>query len=154
MKRVDATDFQAIRGAGPLFDSTGADGPFAKSLVEPDEVERLVAGIIWPHRGRSNPISIAMLSGATGRGERTIKGIVEQLVVTHRIPIGGRRAEPVGYFVIVDAEDLAAAVQPYREQIFAMWRRLRVLLEPRALAELHGQLVIDKSDAPHDEQSL
>jgi len=30
-------------------------------------------------------------------------------------------------------------------QVLAMWRRLRVLAEPRALRELHGQLTIEES---------
>jgi len=150
LKRGDADDFREM-GLGPLFEQSagdkiaGATGPFAKSLVTPEGIERVVAEIIWAHQGRGNPISIAMLSKCTGKSDREIKGIVEQLVVTHKMPIGGKRSEPVGYFVIQDAEDLETAVRPYREQIFAMWRRLRVLLEPRALRELYGQLAIGES---------
>jgi glutamyl-tRNA synthetase len=59
----------------------------------------------------------------------------------------GYRGEPSGYAIIVTAEDLAAAVGPYREQIFAMWRRLRALLDPHELRALHGQLDLgDASD--------
>jgi hypothetical protein len=104
----------------------------------------VIAEMIWAHQGRAHPISIACLAKSTGKSERDVKGVVEQLVVTHRMRIGGRREEPVGYFVIVDAEDLAAAVGAYRKQIFAMWRRLRVLLSRHELAELHGQLVIEE----------
>jgi hypothetical protein len=57
--------------------------------------------------------------------------------------IGGRRGEPAGYFVVVDLEDLELAVRPYKDQIFAMLRRLRVLMSPHAYRELQGQLTIE-----------
>lgn len=141
MKQVDGNFGQV---AGELFREAdeGCAGPFAESKIAPEAKERVIAEMIWRHQGRANPISIAMLSKATGRTEREIKGIVEQLVVTHRMRIGGRRGEPVGYFVVVDLEDLETAVRPYRDQIFAMWRRLRVLLSPHALAEMAGQLAM------------
>ena len=128
----------------PLFDGYAEHGAFADSKVDPTAIERVVAEIIWTHRGRQNPISIATLSRSTGKCEREIKGVVEQLVVTHRMRIGAKREEPSGYFTIVDAEDLAAAVGPYRAQIFAMWRRLRVLLSKHELAEMLGQLRIEE----------
>ena len=145
--RADADDSGMVRagGDGPLFEAAADEGPFANSKITPTAAERVVAEIIWRHRGRANAIPREMLSNATGKDERTIKGIVEQLVATHRARIGGFRkgdGGSVGYAVIVDAEDLAAAVGPYQSQIFAMWRRLRVLLSARELAELHGQLRI------------
>lgn len=142
----DADDFIAAgQIAGPLFAQIRAeDGPFAASKVEPTELERVVAEMIWSHKGRANPISRERISKATGHGERDIKAIVAELVLTHRMKIGASRSEPVGYFVVMDAEDLEAAIGPFRDQIIAMWRRLRVLCEPRALRELHGQLVIEE----------
>jgi hypothetical protein len=104
----------------------------------------VVGGIIWRHKGRADPISIAVLSRATGRTEREIKRVVEQLVVSHRMKIGGSRGEVNGYFVVVDAEDLETAVRPYRNQVISMWRRLRVLADVRTLRELLGQLVIEE----------
>lgn len=145
MRRVDAADFGSAGAL--LFDAPMEAEPFAESKVPPDAAERAVAGIIWRHQGRGNPIAIETLQRATGKGERAIKGIVEQLVVTHRMKIGAARSgEKVGYFVVVDAEDLEVAVKAYREQIFSMWRRLRVLLAPRVLRELHGQLVIGSEE--------
>jgi hypothetical protein len=127
----------------PLSDGAAGAGPFAESKTMPTPPERVIAEIIWTRRGRANPISIKTLAMATGRSERDIKSIVEQLVTAHRMMIGGKRGDPVGYFIIEDAEDLEAAVRPYRDQIFAMWRRLRVLLGAKRLAELHGQLALD-----------
>jgi hypothetical protein len=118
---------------------------FAASKIAPEAIERVVAGMIASHRGRGNPISINMLASATGRCAREIKGTVEQLIVAHRLKIGALRdGRGGGYFMIADAEDLAAAVRPYRGQIFAMWRRLSVLLEKHELRELHGQLTIEE----------
>lgn len=123
------------------------DAVFADSKITPTVAERVVAEIIVAHRGRQNPISLATLCQCTGKSERVVKAIVEQLVVTHRMQIGGYRGhsgESVGYAVIVDAEDQAAAVGPYRSQILSMWRRLRVLSSKHELAELHGQLSLEE----------
>jgi hypothetical protein len=124
---------------GPLFDA----GPFDGSPNTPTPEEILLGGLIWRHTGRANPISIAKLHEMTGYSERQIKGIVEQLVVTHHLQIGAKREEPAGYFVIQDVADREAAVGPYRSQILSMWRRLRVLEGPQTLRELLGQLRLD-----------
>jgi len=145
---TDADDYGARALAeGPLFAAARPEdvGAFAGSKVTPTVLERTVGEVIWQHRGRANAIKIRVLAKMFGRDERTIKGIVEQLVVTHRMRIGGvREGDTAGYFVIEDAADLAAAVGPYRSQIFAMFRRLRVLLAPHELRELLGQLVIEE----------
>ena len=125
---------------GPLFQDAG---PFAASLIPPTDLERRVGTIIAQFRGKDRPVSIAQISVMTGFNERQIKGIVEQLVVTHRIPIGGRREEPAGYFMIETAEDREAAVTPYKRQILAMLRRLKVLESKQALSEFLGQLELE-----------
>ena len=129
-----------------FLDRVTAPAPFRDSKIRPTPIERVVADVIWQHKGRENPVSIATLCAHTRLSERSIKGIVEQLVSMHRIQIGGKRTDPVGYFVIVDAEDQNVACRAYRKQIFAMWRRLRVLETPHALRELHGQLTIVEGD--------
>lgn len=126
---------------GPLFDMN--EGPFAHSQMDPTLEEILVGGIIWKHKGREKPITIAKIKEMTKLSERQIKGVVEQLVVSHKLRIGARREEPAGYFVIQDAEDLATAVGPYKSQILAMWRRLRVLEQPGLLREFLGQLSLE-----------
>jgi hypothetical protein len=126
---------------------------FADSRVRPDPKERVLAAMIFKHKGRDHPISIARLCSGTGWTQREIKGIVEQLVVTHRMKIGGRRdRETHGYFMVMDAQDLDTATGPYRQQILAMWRRLRVLLGVHALRELHGQLEIEERKEEAHEQ--
>jgi hypothetical protein len=133
--RGDAEDF-ASEGRLPLFDEAEG-GPFAASKVTPEANERVAAAIIYGHRGRERALKLHVLMDILGLDERKTRGIVEQLVVTHRMRIG---ASEMGYYMIVDAEDLEAAIARPKAQIFAMWRRLRVLLEPHALRELHGQL--------------
>ncbi len=125
--------------AGPLFEQRDP-GPFALSRAQASPDELLIAGLIWKHKGRANPISLARLRELTNFSERHIKSVVEQLVVTHRIRIGARREEPVGYFVIVDAEDQLTAARTFRNQILAMWRRLKVIDDRRSLVEFLGQL--------------
>jgi len=119
---------------------------FDRSSVRPDRMEILIAALIWFRRGRENPISIAeiiRISGVEGLTERTVKGVVEQLVVTHRCRIGGRRDEPCGYFWIVDAEDQAVAVSPYKAQILSMLRRLRMLDSAEDYRVFVGQLALE-----------
>lgn len=140
--RRDAEVYGLPTVSGPLF-STPKESPFSRSSVRPNQEETLIGSLIWKHRGRANPISIARLHELTGLSDRQVKGIVEQLVVTHKIRIGGRREEPAGYFIIESAEDLESAVKPYKAQIIAMWRRLRVLEAPQALKELLGQLKLE-----------
>lgn len=142
----DDSDFYGLPTVrGPLFDEAApaTETIFERSKVQPSQEEFLVASLIWRRRGRANPISIARLRELTSLSERQVKGVVEQLVVAHRMRIGGRREEPAGYFMIENAEDLETAVRPYRAQILAMWRRLRVLEAPQGLRELLGQLRLE-----------
>lgn len=125
--------------SGPLFD----DDPFGESIAEPSHEEIHVARLIWKHRGRNNPVSIAKLRENTGYSERQIKDLVAQLVVNHRLKIGARREEPAGYFVIESCEDLAAAVGPYKAQIHAMLRRLRALETPEAVRQFVQKLAVE-----------
>lgn len=133
----------ALQQAGLFGEKGRREGLFSASQLPPTKEEILVASLIWQRRGRDNPISIARLRQLTGFSERQIKGLVEQLVVAHRMRIGASREEPAGYFMIETAEDLEAAVKPYRNQILAMWRRLRVLEQPQRLRELLGQLRLE-----------
>lgn len=135
----DMYDGRAKTITGPLFEASPA--LFLQS--KPTPAETLVAGLIWKHRGRNNSIALARIQELTGFSVRHIKDIVEQLVVTHKLQIGGRRDDPVGYFMIQDADDQATAVGPYKSQILAMFKRLRVLEAPHRLREFLGQLKLE-----------
>jgi len=152
MKHTDAADFSA--SPGPLFDLVideerrvftavnRADGPFGRSKLVPTALEALVAGLIWKHQGREHPVSIARLREITNLEERGIKGIVADLIDGHKMRIGARREEPVGYFIMRDPADVEAGTGAYRAQFVAMARRLRVL-DPEGMPELFGQLSLD-----------
>jgi len=145
MRRVEADDFGYMApspAACPLFDAPVAE-PFDNSPATPEPVERLVAAVIWRHQGRTKPVTIAEVAEVVNLDARKVKEIVEVLRVTHRCKIGAKRGDPAGYFWIVDAEDLKAAVEPYRNQILSMWRTLHVLDSRESMRELLGQMRID-----------
>jgi hypothetical protein len=140
---------------GPARSTPGLSGAFAHSPNPPENpVVRVVAGMIWQHQGRDNPISIDELSHAVGRDDRTIKGVVEDLIMQHGMLIGGRRGvkpekaegvvrqapemgAPAGYYIIRDAEDLKVACGPYEAQAESMMtraRRLRSMAAQRGIA--------------------
>lgn len=145
MKRAGEDDVYG-KPAGedlPLF---AAVDLFADSVMEPTELERLVGGLIAQHRGRKNAIALRSLMDVTGKDERHVRGVVEQLIVSHRWRIGAALQAPSGYYMIETAEDLEMAVGTYRSQIFTMLRRLRVLMAPHQVRELLGQMTAE--DAP------
>lgn len=151
MRRVSHDDFYAqpepvIRG--PLFDI----GPFDRSpLGAPSTpAEKVVADLIWKHKGRENPISIAKICANSDLSERECKSVVAGLRNDHRMPIGARRGstasqeETAGYFWIVDAEDREVAAAPYRAQILTMWNTLRRMDEPGKLRALRERLTVEE----------
>ena len=111
--------------------------------ISMSEGEKTISRLIALQRGRANAISIAILCQMTEYTEREIKGIVEQLIVTHGLKIGSSRVKPFGYFMIIDQADLDAAICAYRHQILSMWRRLGALAPAHYLREMHGQLTIE-----------
>ncbi len=143
MRRCDASDYDRGFDDLPLFAARSGAGPFDNSTQKPTSEEVFIAGLIWSHVGRANPISIAHLRELTKYSDRQIKGIVEQLIVTHHIRIGGSRQEPVGYFIVESDDDLRAAVEPYKSQILSMLKRLRVLDAPQARREFLGQIRLE-----------
>jgi hypothetical protein len=101
----------------------------------------LMAALIEPHVGRANPISREAIERRTAWTERYVKMTAEELRRVHRAALGAIRAgDSHGYYVIVDAADMEAAVQPYRNQILSMWATLAAFAPKSLLRELHGQL--------------
>ena len=142
MRQCDADDFRDP-GFGPLFEGKGKD-PFSASPFPPTPAERHLGELIArSFRGRSSPASIQRLRSLTGRKEREIKAMIERLRCDHRMRIGARRTSPVGYFLIVDAQDAEEALKPYRGQVFTMLRTIRALANPQMWLEFRGQLRIE-----------
>ena len=113
----------------------------------PSEHEREIAALLMAkHQGRENPLPISEICERLNINQRQAKAIIEALIIDFGMKIGASRGTPYGYFVIVDKQDQEAATRGYRRQILAMWRRLRMLENPHAMAELHGQLSMEAHD--------
>ena len=94
--------------------------------------------IIWRHKGRIEPVSINELRRKTNLDERSIKSLVEDLVMTHNLLIGSSRVSGKrGYFIVLDHEDFKWACGAYEKQIETMQKRM---LHLRGLAAAKGIL--------------
>ncbi len=118
----------------PLF-----GGPFEDSNGTPTPTEKEVAELIWA-ASRTQPIPLKTIAWRVELSDREVKGIVEQLRITHHCQIGASREEPSGYFWIRSEADREVAVRPYREQLLSMMRTLRVLESPDKLQKLYARL--------------
>ncbi len=114
------------------------------------EVLRAIAG----HKGAGNAIRSEEVASRLGwkwceRTRREIAGAVETAVLFFRIPIGGLRMKPYGYFIVVSRNDLELAIQPLTGEFYALLRRIRALTSKQDLARLFGQamLKLDKDAA-------
>lgn len=135
--------------AGTLFDmALLPEDPFAGSGFPATDAEKRIASLIWQHRGRRNPVSIAELQRFMAMDDRSVKAVVEKLRKDHRLPIGARRTEPAGYFVVVDAEDEKEALEPYWRQILSELETVRSFTSKRTRLELAGQcrLVLEREE--------
>lgn len=111
------------------------------------EHDKEILRVIASHQGAMNSIrsaEIALLAGA-GLGEegrRNVTKTIETLVTFFRMPIGGLRMPPYGYFLIVSSADLDLAIQPLWGEVYAHLRRLRALTSKQAVARLFGQAML------------
>ncbi|MBZ5702119.1 MAG: hypothetical protein LAN84_09750 [Acidobacteriia bacterium] len=107
------------------------------------EVLRVIAG----HRGAAQAIRAEEVARQAGmawceRARREIAGVVETAVLLYRIPIGGLRMKPYGYFLIASAGDLDLAIHPLWGEVYAHLRRLRALTSKTDVARLFGQAML------------
>jgi len=107
------------------------------------EVLRAIAG----HQGAANAIRAEEVARQAGlewceRTRRDIAGVVETAVLLFRIPIGGLRMKPYGYFLITSAGDLDLAIHPLWGEVCAHLRRLRALTSKNDVARLFGQAML------------
>ena len=127
---------------GPLF-AAEAD-QLAASNVAVSANERRIYDLVRAARGHKRAVSLKYLCAVTHLSERTVKGCVADLIVTHGVRIGASRGhgdEPAGYFIIDSDEDLEIAALPYAAQVSTMLRRLEVLAgRPRVRTFLTKQV--------------
>jgi hypothetical protein len=117
------------------------------------EILRVIAG----HKGAARAIRSEDVAAAAGmewceKTRREIAGVVETAVLLHKIPIGGSRAKPCGYFVIVNANDLELAITPLWGEVYALLRRLRALTGKQLVARMFGQAML-KLDAEEPKEA-
>ncbi len=122
----------------------------ARAIADPalDEDQAQVLKILSTRLGGEQAIGakeILAQAGAqpTVTKRRWLKGVIEDLVKLHGIPIGGRRGKPSGYFIVVTAADQEIAVGPLKCEIRALARRVRMLSGKEYLARLLGQLAME-----------
>jgi hypothetical protein len=105
------------------------------------EMKRLL-WILTEHKGAANPIPLRDLIARTGMEGRELKAMVRSLVVDFEIPIGASRAEPVGYYLAMNATERLAAARPYIAEIRKLAQRVRALIGGQAFVEELGQMRI------------
>ncbi len=97
------------------------------------------------HIGHRSALPRRDLERRVGIGEREVKEVVRNLVVTHGVAIGARRGKDHGYFLVATPEDLEIAGGPLISEAREIWRRLKVLYGPTRVAEIYGQLTLDNT---------
>ncbi len=117
------------------------------------EILRVIAG----HKGAAKAIRSEDVAKAAGmewceHARREIAGVVATAVLLHKIPIGGSRGKPQGYFLIVNANDLEVAITPLWDEVYALLRRLRTLTGKQLVARMFGQAML-KLDAEEPKEA-
>jgi hypothetical protein len=114
------------------------------------EILRVIAG----HKGAAKAIGSKEVARAAGmewseNTRRRVAGVVETAVLMFKVPIGGVRGKPHGYFLIVTADDLSLALGPLNGEFRALLRRIRALSSKEQAAAMFGQtmLKLDSEEA-------
>jgi hypothetical protein len=118
------------------------------------EREKGILRVIAGHKGAAKAIGSQEVAKAAGmewceRARRTVAGVVETAVLLFKVPIGGLRGKPHGYFLIVTADDLSLALGPLNGEFRALLRRIRALSSREQAAAMFGQtmLKLDSEEA-------
>jgi len=113
-----------------------------------EENARELVRVLWTRQGaahaiRAGEILDALRLSRNDKWRRWLKDAMNDLVVLHRLPVGGLRVPPYGYFLIVSANDLDLAIHPLWGEVYALLRRLRALTSKHDVASLFGQAMLD-----------
>ncbi len=121
----------------------------AAALRDPllPEVDRKLLRIVAVHRGAANAVRAEAILGELGiycddNARRWVKKTVEDLVTRLKVPIGGLRMKPYGYFLVVTQADMDLALQPLQNELLSLARRIRALTDKRYISKLHGQIML------------
>jgi hypothetical protein len=97
------------------------------------------------HIGHRSALPRRDLERKSGLGERDVKEVIRNLIVTHEIAIGARRGKIHGYFLVATAEDLDVASGPLVSELREIARRLRVLHGKEKVSKMFGQMALEES---------
>ncbi|MDM8281019.1 hypothetical protein QUW35_10145 [Ligilactobacillus agilis] len=94
--------------------------------LTPTELKVLV---IIPY-GAKKPIKAKEIQERTGLSIRTIRDIINNLIIFHGVKIGAiRTGKEQGYFIATNRQELELAIRPLQAQINDMNRRIASLKE-------------------------
>jgi hypothetical protein len=126
--------------------------------------QKMILRILNRHRGKENPIPLALLRDEVSRelskqkgrliyvSRRRIEDYVASLVKIFRIRIGSSRGVNHGYYWIRTTEELDRTTQIYTGEIRELALRVRALRGEQFVAELFGQMRLEAIDAQRSNQ--
>lgn len=106
--------------------------------------EREVLRLLRYRRGLANAMPLREIEEKAGLSPREIKETVRALRLNFHLPIGSSKSGTAGgYYLIVSAEDMAAWVKDFTDQIRAQAEVLRAVAGAPATQALFGQLALE-----------
>ncbi len=87
--------------------------------------------------GRASAISGSRLAGGLGVSERTLRALIDDLIVQDGWLIGSTCSEPAGYFVCATEADVEAGTAHLLSRARSLWTRVAALR--RAATETFGE---------------
>jgi hypothetical protein len=117
----------------------GRAGPWPLS-----DSERKVLHMLRYRQGAANARPLAELASELQVQPRWVKALVKSLIEDFGLAIGATRQEPYGYFLCVTPGDIEDAIRPLVHEIVSLARRVRMLGGPERVAEMFGQLQLEK----------
>jgi len=151
----DADANREIGGPGATWDRwRELDGRVRAALESTllTEREKEILRVIAGHKGAAKAIRSEDVAKQAGmewneRARRDVAGVVETAVLLCKIPIGGLRVKPYGYFLIVSMRDLDLALSPLNGEFHALLRRIRALTSRDDAARMFGQAMLKLDEA-------
>lgn len=106
--------------------------------------QRDILHLLRYRRGCARAIQIGEMAEKLKTTPRQIKEDIADLSIRFRLPIGSSRdAESGGYYLCITQEERIATATPHIHQAMAHLRRANVVLDPKEMSELMGQLLLD-----------
>jgi hypothetical protein len=114
----------------------------------PESEQAVLLEMLRSHKGAADALPLQTISVQLGMSAREVKEAVKSLIEDFKLPIGGSRQKPYGYFLIVTADDLEQALRPLTGEIRSMARRVRALTSEQQLGEIFNQVRMELNQLP------